>query len=83
MILLSTGASRSYLEAPYEPGCALVMGAESVGLPLEIRERYEERRYGIPTRTRSVRSLNLANATAIVLYKALETTGALEGASLE
>ncbi len=83
VFVLSTGASTSYLEAEFTPGCALVFGAESVGLPAEIRKRYREESYGIPTRSESVRSLNLANATAIVLYRALETTGALEGASLE
>lgn len=83
LILFSTGAPRGYLHAPFEPGCALVLGAESVGLPVEIRERYDDSRFGIPTVSGSVRSLNLANATAIVLYRALEAVGALDDASLE
>ena len=77
-LLFSTGSEKKYTDAPYKRGCALVFGAESVGLPAEIRRQFAHRSYGIPTRSTSVRSLNLANATAIVLYRALEATGALE-----
>ena len=82
-LLFSTGSKKKYTDAPFEKGCALVFGAESVGLPAEVRQRFAHRSYGIPTRSTSVRSLNLANATAIVLYRALETTGALDDPYLE
>ena len=75
-LLFATSATRSYLDAPYAPGSVLVFGRESVGLPDDLLERYAERQYGIPMRRGSVRSLNLANAVAIVLYRALEATGA-------
>jgi tRNA (cytidine/uridine-2'-O-)-methyltransferase len=65
----SAGASRSYLEAVFEPGDALVFGRESIGLPPElIQDR--QNTWAIPT-IGAVRSLNLSNAVAIVLYEAL------------
>jgi tRNA (cytidine/uridine-2'-O-)-methyltransferase len=63
-------ATRSYLDADLEPGDALVFGKESVGLPPELVERHEARAWGIPM-SGGVRSLNLSNAVAIVLFEAL------------
>lgn len=74
--LLSAGAERSYLDADFAPGDALVFGRESVGLPPALLERYADRVIGIPT-AGGVRSLNLSNAVAIVLYEALRQSGAL------
>lgn len=76
-ILFSSKAANSFIYAPYSPGCTLVFGAESVGLPDEIVAQYPNAQYGIPTISQSVRSLNLANSVSIALYKALEVTGAL------
>jgi tRNA (cytidine/uridine-2'-O-)-methyltransferase len=72
----SAGAAKSYLEAPFEPGDALVFGRESVGLSPQLL-RGREQVWAIPTMG-AVRSLNLSNAVAIVLYEALRQTGALE-----
>ncbi len=77
--LFSAGAEHSYLDAGYAPGDALVFGKESVGLSEAILERYPERVWGIPT-SGGVRSLNLSNAVAIVLYEALRQVGALADA---
>jgi tRNA (cytidine/uridine-2'-O-)-methyltransferase len=74
--LFSSGARRSYLEAGFEPGDALVFGKESVGLDPALLEAHPERVWGIPT-LGPVRSLNLSNAVAIVLYEALRQAGAL------
>jgi tRNA (cytidine/uridine-2'-O-)-methyltransferase len=63
-------AERSYLDADLEPGDALVFGKESVGLPPDLVERYSARAWGIPM-SGGVRSLNLSNAVAIVLFEAL------------
>jgi tRNA (cytidine/uridine-2'-O-)-methyltransferase len=82
-LLFATSATRSYLEAPYAPGAVLVFGRESVGLPDDLLERYAERQYGIPMRRGSVRSLNLANAVAIALFRALEAVGAFRAPFLE
>jgi tRNA (cytidine/uridine-2'-O-)-methyltransferase len=82
-LLFATSATRSYLEAPYAPGAVLVFGRESVGLPDDLLERYAERQYGIPMRRGSVRSLNLANAVAITLFRGLEAVGAFRAPFLE
>jgi tRNA (cytidine/uridine-2'-O-)-methyltransferase len=75
--LFSANAERSYLEADFAPGDALVFGKESVGLPKALLEARPERVWGIPT-LGAVRSLNLSNAVAIVLYEALRGLGALD-----
>ena len=69
-------AERSYLEADFLPGDALVFGKESVGLPEELLAANPSQVYGIPT-LGAVRSLNLANAVSIALFEALRKAGAL------
>jgi tRNA (cytidine/uridine-2'-O-)-methyltransferase len=69
-------ARRSYLDTPFSPGDALVFGKESVGLPESLLEAREDHVIGVPT-LGAVRSLNLANAVAIVVYEALRRSGAL------
>ncbi len=82
MHFFSSDAERSYLEADFAPGDALVFGKESVGLPRELLARHRERVWGIPT-SGKVRSLNLSNAVAIVLFEALRRTGSLESTFVE
>lgn len=77
--LLSSGAERSYLEADFQPGDALVFGKESVGLPRELLAEHGEHVWGIPT-SGAVRSLNLSNSVAIVLFEALRRNGGLDNA---
>jgi len=74
--LFSSGATQSYLDADFHPGDALVFGKESVGLSPELLARYPERVWGIPT-SGAVRSLNLSNSVAIVLFEALRRCGGL------
>ena len=74
--LFTAHAPRSYLEAGLAPGDALVFGKESVGLPPELVAARPEAAFAIPT-LGPVRSLNLANAAAIVLYEGLRASGAL------
>ena len=78
--LFSAVATRSYLDADFLPGDALVFGKESVGLDPDLLDRYPDAVFGIPT-LGPVRSLNLANAVAIVVYEALRQTGALAQAA--
>ena len=75
LVLFSAVATRSYLEADFREGDALVFGKESTGLPDSLLERLSEHTFGIPT-LGPVRSLNLANAASIVLYEALRQAGA-------
>ena len=48
-------AEKSYLDAEFAPGDALVFGKESVGLPEELLARYTDRVVGIPTSARCAR----------------------------
>ncbi len=47
-----------------------VFGKETKGLPKELTEKYQERCFRIP-QTDKIRSLNLSNTAAIVVYEAL------------
>ncbi|MBX3216347.1 MAG: tRNA (cytidine(34)-2'-O)-methyltransferase [Labilithrix sp.] len=76
LFLFSALAERSYLDAGFQPGDALVFGKESVGLSEELTTKYADRLVGIPT-LGAVRSLNLANAVGIALFEALRQAGAL------
>jgi tRNA (cytidine/uridine-2'-O-)-methyltransferase len=73
LLLYSARAAPLYLEAPVagsEP-LYLVFGAETRGLPAELLTAPGACSYRIPILEAGVRSLNLANAVAIVLYDAL------------
>jgi len=72
----SAHSAKSYLEADFQPGDALVFGRESVGLPKELLASHEDATFAIPT-AGEVRSLNLANSVSIVLYEALRQAGGL------
>jgi tRNA (cytidine/uridine-2'-O-)-methyltransferase len=74
--LFSAIATKSYLDAGWAPGDALVFGSESVGLSEELLARFPDRVVGIPTLGK-VRSLNLANAVGIALFEALRAIGTL------
>jgi tRNA (cytidine/uridine-2'-O-)-methyltransferase len=74
--LFSANTGASYLDADLQPGDALVFGRESVGLPGWLLARHPSKTWGIPT-SGGVRSLNLSNAVAIVLYEALRRSGTL------
>jgi tRNA (cytidine/uridine-2'-O-)-methyltransferase len=75
--LFSAIADKSYLQAEFAPGDALVFGRESVGLPEELLAQYKDRVVGIPT-LGAVRSLNIANAAGIAIWDALRQCGALD-----
>lgn len=63
-------ASQEYADVLYERGDVLVFGSESSGLPRSLLDEHPERTLRIPIRPQ-VRSLNLSNAAAIVMYEAL------------
>lgn len=69
--LFSTGSSKRYDQARYQPGDALVFGCETKGLPDELLAAHAGSVLGIPIRTDHVRSLNLSSAVAVVVYEAL------------
>lgn len=78
---LTTKHSRScYGEGLFKPGDFLVFGRETAGLPEEVLAAHPDACLTIPMPGK-VRSLNLSNAVAVVLYEALRQTGALEAAT--
>ncbi|MCI9569705.1 MAG: tRNA (cytidine(34)-2'-O)-methyltransferase [Lachnospiraceae bacterium] len=70
----TTKATRAYTEVQYEPDCFLVFGPESRGLPEELLAENQSSCVRIPM-WGDIRSLNLSNAAAVVLYEALRQNG--------
>ncbi|MDE6957536.1 MAG: tRNA (cytidine(34)-2'-O)-methyltransferase [Lachnospiraceae bacterium] len=68
--MATTKASKVYTEAEYEDGCYIMFGKESAGIPEEILVQHREDCIRIPM-CGDIRSLNLGNSAAIVLYEAL------------
>jgi tRNA (cytidine/uridine-2'-O-)-methyltransferase len=66
----STKGQPSVYECEFRPNSYLVFGSESSGLPEEMYHRYAADLYCIPMPGQHARSLNLANAVAVVLYEA-------------
>ncbi|HEY1899727.1 MAG TPA: tRNA (cytidine(34)-2'-O)-methyltransferase [Steroidobacteraceae bacterium] len=67
---IETGSPRSYAQARFQPGDALLFGSESSGLPPQVLDTIAaERTLSIPMRPGN-RSLNLANSVALVVYEA-------------
>lgn len=67
----------SYTSIRFRADDVLVFGGESRGLPAAIREAHADAIHTIPIHSPHVRSLNLANAVAIVLYEGLRQLGAV------
>jgi tRNA (cytidine/uridine-2'-O-)-methyltransferase len=72
--LVDNPATRSYTKAEFRDGDVLLFGNESRGLPERLRKEFADRVICIPMPAGKVRSLNLSNAVAVVLYEALRQT---------
>ncbi|WP_308638606.1 tRNA (uridine(34)/cytosine(34)/5-carboxymethylaminomethyluridine(34)-2'-O)-methyltransferase TrmL [Paenibacillus silvisoli] len=70
----STRNSRVYTEPDYRDGDFFVFGKETKGLPQEVLDAHPDTCIRIPM-TDKVRSLNLSNSAAIVVFEALRQTG--------
>lgn len=73
--LLSTRATRTYAEAAFAHGDALIFGKETAGLPQALLDAHPERALRIPMRPGAVRSINLSTAVGVVTYAALAALG--------
>jgi tRNA (cytidine/uridine-2'-O-)-methyltransferase len=73
--LLSTRAKRTYAEAEFAAGDALVFGSETAGLPQALLDARLDRALRVPMRGNAVRSLNLSTTVGIVTYAALAQLG--------
>ena len=74
MYFATTKAHKVYSEVNYSSGCYLMFGKESAGIPEEILVENEDHCVRIPM-WGDIRSLNLSNSAAIVLYEALRQNG--------
>jgi tRNA (cytidine/uridine-2'-O-)-methyltransferase len=68
--MATTKAKQIYTEVSYGPDDYIMFGKESAGIPEEILVEHQENCIRIPMQE-EIRSLNLANSVAIVLYEAL------------
>jgi tRNA (cytidine/uridine-2'-O-)-methyltransferase len=75
-LYLTTKADRNYADWDFSLNDCLVFGRETRGLPEQVLHSNWERCLTIPMLNPRVRSLNLATAVGIVLYEALQQTGA-------
>ncbi len=66
----STKAPKTYVDVSYEEDCYIMFGRESAGIPEDILYENQETCVRIPM-LEDIRSLNLSNSAAIVLYEAL------------
>lgn len=72
--MATTKAPNVYTDVKYEPDCYIMFGKESAGIPEEVLVEHKEDSIRIPM-LGDIRSLNLGNSVAIVLYEALRQNG--------
>ena len=70
----TTKAKRLYTEAVFRQDDFIMLGKESAGIPEELLVENEETCIRIPMMD-EIRSLNLSNSVAVVLYEALRQNG--------
>ena len=68
--MATTKAPHTYCDVRYEDDCYLMFGKESAGIPEDILVQHPDTAIRIPM-IGDIRSLNLSNSVAIVLYEAL------------
>ncbi|MCX7843675.1 MAG: tRNA (uridine(34)/cytosine(34)/5-carboxymethylaminomethyluridine(34)-2'-O)-methyltransferase TrmL [Clostridia bacterium] len=66
----TTKAPKAYTDIKYPEGCFLVFGKETAGLPEELLRENKEWCIRIPMKE-SIRSLNLSNSVAVILFECL------------
>lgn len=72
--MATTKAETVYSDVSYEPDCFIMFGKESGGIPEEILLENQDTCVRIPM-WGDIRSLNLSNSVAVVLYEALRQNG--------
>ena len=73
----STKAEKVYSDISFCDGDFLIFGPETRGLPEVLLKENWECAYTIPM-TQNIRSINLSNSVAIVLYEAIRQIGILD-----
>ncbi|MCP4597920.1 tRNA (uridine(34)/cytosine(34)/5-carboxymethylaminomethyluridine(34)-2'-O)-methyltransferase TrmL [Neptuniibacter sp.] len=72
---LTTKGARNYVDADFAEGDVLLLGPETRGLPVEVRESFSQDQWLRMPMCEDSRSLNLSNACAIVVYEAWRQLG--------
>lgn len=72
--MATTKAPQTYTQVNYEEDAYIMFGKESAGIPEDILVQNQETAIRIPM-IGDIRSLNLGNSVAIVLYEALRQHG--------
>ena len=73
-LYLTTKSTRSYTDFAFRENDCFVFGPETRGLPEAVLNANRDRCLTIPMPNPKVRSLNLSNSVAIVLYHAMYRT---------
>jgi tRNA (cytidine/uridine-2'-O-)-methyltransferase len=67
----SPEAERTLWDVRYPDRTVLVFGRESVGLPVALRQRHQDRLVRLPMRDAALRSLNVSTAMGVCAYEVL------------
>lgn len=70
IFMATTKAKKIYIDVTYSENDFIMFGKESAGIPEEILLKYKDTSVRIPMYD-ELRSLNLSNSVAIILYEAL------------
>ncbi|MFT4681065.1 MAG: tRNA (cytidine/uridine-2'-O-)-methyltransferase [Granulosicoccus sp.] len=71
LVFFSSHGAKGYWEIEFRDNLFLVFGKESIGLSSKIADNNSNNLYKIPLASPHVRSLNLANAVAVVVYEGM------------
>lgn len=72
---VETQGTKDYTEVKYRAGDFFVFGKETTGIPKSILEQHRDTWVKIPMSQKNVRSLNLSNTAAVMVYEALRQVG--------
>jgi tRNA (cytidine/uridine-2'-O-)-methyltransferase len=73
LVLVSSKASQNYTDFAFSPDDTILLGRESAGVPPFVHDRADAR-LRIPMKS-GLRSLNVAQAGAMIMGEALRQTG--------
>ena len=71
MVYLSSHGKKNYTEIPFKENLFVLFGKESKGLGEEIISQNINNCYTIPQHSEHIRSINISNAVAVVIYEGL------------
>ncbi|MDA1354575.1 MAG: tRNA (cytidine(34)-2'-O)-methyltransferase [bacterium] len=71
--VLTVRSNKPYTQCTFEDDHTLVYGSEDKGLDEKYHKQFKDQCCTIPMKNPNVRSLNLANSVAIVLYHAMHS----------